>query len=314
MCCPFLREATVNFCREAPNAKALPREAIHAESSRCNGPEHVECPYAAGGDRGDRAGCCPSFAERRVQYCTAVSAPKLIPALAMLPSRCGTDAYRHCALYLDRTCARGEAPSAGRGSTRAATDVDGIAVPLALGYTPNHLWVDRGDDGSCTVGVDDFLVRVIGRADRVTFVSSRQDEQPFAVLSVADSELPLAFPHRLAGLMINYALRVEPDRLADDPYGSGWLFEGRWSGEDAGEAVAAGRLRRGGDAVAWMRREVDRLSALVHEHIGARTANGTRVAADGGTFAAGVARAMRREDALRLFSGFFPVPPASWRG
>ena len=184
-------------------------------------------------------------------------------------------------------------------------------MPLDLGYTANHLWVDRGSDGSCTVGVDALLVRVIGGADRVTFVSSWPGAQPFAVLSVAGLELPLAFPYPLDRSVINYALRVEPARLADDPYGSGWLFEGHWNG-DAGRSSAR-PLVSGRGAVAWMRREVERISALVHEQIGARAVDGLRAAADGGVFVAGVARVLRREDALRLLSGLFPVPPSTWR-
>lgn len=314
MCCPFLREATVNFCREAPAAKALPIDAIDAASSRCNGPEHVSCPHAANREPATASGRCPSLAERQVRYCVAVSAPKFIPALAMLPSRCGTDAYRHCALYRDRAGAGGGAAVARavRSSARPAGTVEGIAVPFDLGYTANHLWVDRGDDGTCTVGVDAFLVRVIGSADRVTFVSQWPGEQPFAVLSVADLELPLAFPYPLARTVINYALRVEPERLADDPYGSGWLFEGWWAGERAPDPAFACGLVTGSGAVAWMQHEVARLSTQIHEQLGARAAQGPRVAADGGIFAAGVARALRREDALHLFSGFFPVPPASW--
>jgi glycine cleavage system H protein len=309
MCCPFLRESTVNFCQEAPAAKALPLELIHAASSRCNGPEHSSCPHAVGRERATTAGRCPSLAERKVQCCVAASAPKLIPALAMLPSRCGTDGYRHCALYLDRSGARAAATAA-RGAARPDGCVDGIALPLELGYTANHLWVDRGADGSCTIGVDAFLVRVIGRADRVTFVASWPGEQPFAVLSVAGLELPLAFPYQLERSVINYALRVEPERLADDPYGSGWLFEGRWEGEVDTDPASARRLVSGSDAVAWMRHEVERLSTLIHEQMGVRAEHGLRAAADGGTFVTGVARALRREDALHLFSGFFPVPPA----
>jgi glycine cleavage system H lipoate-binding protein len=307
--CPFLRDATVTFCRQAPAAKALPLEAIDQASSRCNGPDHASCPYAPK-EAGDKAGRCPALEERQVRYCVAASTAKPVPALTMLPSRCSTDAYRHCALYLDRAGAR--PAGAAHGTERPAADVDGIEVPLELAYCANHLWADRGTDGSCTIGVDAFLVRAIGSADRVTFVSTWPGTQPFAVLSVAGLELPLAFPYPLERTVINYALRVEPKRLATDPYGAGWLFEGRWVGDVAPEPTSPGRLVRGAAAVFWMRREVERLSVLVHDLIGERAVNGMLAAADGGTFAAGVARALRREDALHLFSGFFPVPPVIW--
>ena len=315
MLCPFLREARVNFCHEAPAAKALPLEVIDAASSRCDGPEHVTCPHARGtAPAAAPASRCPSLVETRVQYCAAVSAPKFIPSLDLLPSRCRSEAHRHCALFLDRAGASAPAPTATapHRAVGLVEVVDGIEMPLQLGYTANHLWADRGADGSCTVGADGFLVRVIGHADRITFVSSWPGAQSFAVLSIAGLELALAFPFPLDRIVINYALRVEPDRLSTDPYGAGWLFEGSWSGETDAQADPSRRLVRGRDAVAWMHREVERLSLLVHEGIGARGDHAFPAAADGGIFAAGVARALRREDVLHLFSEFFSVSPASW--
>jgi hypothetical protein len=47
--------------------------------------------------------------------------------------------------------------------------------------------------------------------------------------------------------------------------------------------------------------------------MGERLDQGLRLSADGGTFAGGLARALRREDALRLFTEFFPIPPTTWR-
>jgi len=312
--CPFLREARVNCCREAPAARALPLEAIHAASSRCNGPDYLSCPHARDlVPSATPAGRCPSLVENQVQYCAAVSAPKFIPTIAMLPSRCLSEAHRHCALFLDRSggqAAAIAAPASQRGA-RPAVLVEGIEVPLELGYTTNHLWADRGADGSCTIGADGFLARVIGRADRVTFVASWPGVQSFAVLSIAGLELPLAFPYRLDRIVINYVLRVEPDRLTSDPYGAGWLLEGYWSGEPDARLDSPRRVVRGGDAVAWMHREVERLSLLVHDQLGVRGGNGLATAADGGMFAAGVARVLRREDVLHLFSEFFSAPTAS---
>ena len=182
--CPFLRDATVTFCRQAPAAKALPLEAIDQASSRCNGPDHARCPYAPQEPGGATGGRCPALEERQVRSCVVAAAARPVPALTTLPSRCSTDAYRHCSLYLERAAASA-AVAAPRGVARPTADVDGIEVPLTLAYTANHLWVDRGDDGSCTVGVDAFLVRTIGTADRVTFVSTWPGARPFAVLSVA---------------------------------------------------------------------------------------------------------------------------------
>lgn len=314
MHCPFLRGATVNYCREAPAAKALPIEAIDAASSRCNGPDFASCPYAAAAATGATAARCPSLVEDEVQYCAAVSTPKFIPSVTMLPSRCRSEAHRHCALFLERSGGRPPAAAASPGGRQARRTalVEGIEVPLDLEFTPHHLWADRGDDGSCTVGADAFLVRVIGHADRVTFGSTWPEARSFAVLSVAGVELPLSFPYPLDRLSINAALRVEPNRLSDDPYGSGWLFEGYWAGEADRAAHSPRRMARGDAAVSWMRHEVEWLSLVLHGQLAASGDHGLATAADGGIFATGVARVLRREDVLHLFSEFFSVPAAGW--
>jgi glycine cleavage system H lipoate-binding protein len=311
MRCLFLREETVMSCREAP-AKALPLAAVDPAGSRCHRPDHVTCPYTT--DRGQPASTrCPSLIEQQVQYCAAASPPSLIPAAEMLPSRCRTHAHCHCALFLERagTCSTALGPGP-RASCGPVQTVDGIAVPLDRDFTANHLWADRGTDGSCTVGVDAFLVRVVGRVDRVTFASPRAGAQPFAVLSVAGIDLPLVFPYQLDRVAINYSLRVAPQRLTEDPYGAGWLFEGYWPAAVEAQADAGRRLVRGQDAVRWMQDELERLSVVIHEQIGSRREDGLRLAADGGTFAVGVANALRREDALQLFSDFFPVANQRW--
>jgi glycine cleavage system H lipoate-binding protein len=312
MSCPFLKEATVRFCQSAPFAKALPRASIAAGDDRCTRPDHATCPYAVAQVPVAPAGAaCPSLAERRVQYCAAVSLPRFIPNASVLPSRCSTDAYRHCAVYLEWV---GQRPGVSarpcpRRAEEAVETVDGITVPLDLAYAPNHLWLERGADGTGTIGVDGFLLRVIGHADRVTFVPSRPGVRPFVVLSVGGVELPLAFPLLVERTGINYSLRSGPGRLSDDPYGSGWLFEGYLRDD----VVAAGDPTRplvsGRDAVTWMQREVDRLSGRMHDELSRSEDHGLRAAADGGTFAGGLARTLRREDALRLFAEFFPVPP-----
>lgn len=311
MGCPFLKEATVRFCQSAPFAKALPQGSIDAGGDRCIRPEHAACPYAVAKASMEPAGAtCPSLAERRVEFCAAVSSPKFIPNASVLPSRCSTEAYRHCGVYLEWTRRR-PVSSPRSDSQRARADVatvDGIPVPLDLAYAPNHLWLERGADGTCTIGPDGFLVRVIGHADGVTFVPSRPGVRPFVVLSVTGVELPLAFPLLVERTGINYSLRAEPQRLSDDPYGSGWLFDGVLRAHAAATDELTRPFVTGGDAVRWMRCEVDRLSAQLHAQLGRSEEHGLRAAADGGTFASGIARTLHREDALRLFAEFFPVP------
>jgi len=59
-----------------------------------------------------------------------------------------------------------------------------------------------------------------------------------------------------------------------------------------------------------MSSEVRRLTELVHARLAG--ADGGRLAADGGRFAPGLLEHLDREEVLRLFASFFPIPD-TWR-
>jgi hypothetical protein len=56
-----------------------------------------------------------------------------------------------------------------------------------------------------------------------------------------------------------------------------------------------------------MASEVSRLSTVVHEHL-LHPRAGAAMPADGGRPAPGFLRHLEREDVLRLFAAFFPLP------
>jgi hypothetical protein len=94
----------------------------------------------------------------------------------------------------------------------------------------------------------------------------------------------------------NVYLRASLSRITEDPYGGGWLFEGKPT-----SSVAKGLLE-GDDAREWMRREERRMSDFLVSHMDAQA---TQSAADGGTFVKGAAGHLRREQILTLSHEFF---------
>jgi hypothetical protein len=125
------------------------------------------------------------------------------------------------------------------------------------------------------------------------------DVRPAVVLTVGGVDLTLVFPQHLPLVSANTRLRSGLDPLVADPYGLGWLFTARWDGGHGG--------RHGRAARAWMASEVSRLSTVVHEHL-QRPRAGEALPADGGRPAPGFLRHLEREDVLRLFAAFFPLP------
>jgi hypothetical protein len=254
--------------------------------------------------------------ETAVHFCGAVSVARYLPHSETLPSRCNTDAHRYCDLFLAHAGPGSHAEDVtGRGPEEdkltAEATVEGIPMPRRLAWAPNHLWLDVAPDGTCHVGIDGFLASFLGRVDQVAFIVSRAVDGPIAVLSTHGLELQLAFPNRLARLATNSYLRVDPSRLTDDPYGSGWLFAGSEPptlDRPAGACARRGLLA-GSRAVAWMREEVYRLTAVVHEDLTARMG----LAADGGRPVRGLVQHLGREEALTLISEFF-VLRSDWYG
>ena len=300
MRCPFLREAHVQSCQASPFRKQIVRSG-GADGERCGSAAWQECPIARElTEEHPSAGTCPFHAESLVQYCSMAPVPKFIPWSDQAFSRCGSESHRYCELYL--ALARITAPAATVGEAALGTDdVDGFPVPRWLWYAPGHTWLDVASDGVCHVGVDAFLARTLGGIDRVQFLTPKGLERPAAVLTVRDVDITVSFPNPVFITGVNGALRADPARLAQDPYGLGWLFEGiirdRAVVGNGAPKIADGLLR-GDAATAWMRREGLRLRGLAET--ASERISGVRLAADGGLPAPGLIRTLPHEEALRL--------------
>ena len=300
MRCPFLREAHVQSCQASPIRKQIVRTGS-ASDERCATAAWHECPVVRElNEEHPSASSCPFRTESLAQYCSAAPVTKLIPWSDQAFSRCGSEAHRYCDLYL--ALARTSAPAATPGeASPGVDDADGIPVPRWLWFAPSHTWLSVASDGVCHLGVDAFLARTLGGIDRVQFVTTKGLERPAAVLTVREVSLTVSFPNPVFITGVNGALRADPARLARDPYGLGWLFEGivrdRAAVPNGAPKVTDGLLR-GDAATAWMRRETLRLRALAED--AAERISGVRLAADGGLPAPGLVRSLPHEEALRL--------------
>jgi glycine cleavage system H lipoate-binding protein len=322
MRCPFNREATVKSCRASSFRKMIPEAVTDTGHERCSSREYVDCAAFAAKPTGFRAAQrCPFLQETLVAYCSAAAVPKYIPAAEGLLPRCNSERFRYCELYLGEAGAPGERTSWAVGSGMAATagppapETEGIAVPSRLVYAPNHMWLDVAGDGSCHVGVDEFLARVVGSIERITFVAPRAVDRPTAVLTVNGVDLQMVFPKRLESIAPNAYVRTCPSKVVADPYGAGWLFEATqpphaWS---ALEPEVEAALIGGDEALRWVHEECDRLAEFVHERVGWPRDGAQRLVADGGRVEPGLAPQLGRDDLVNLFNEFFSSH-AAWRG
>jgi glycine cleavage system H protein len=292
MTCPFLKEAQVKYCRTSSIRKLIPLAQAGRAEERCSSEGYADCPvFQQQPDAHEMAafGTCPFLHESLMQYCSAASVTKFVPYSESLLSRCGNDSYRYCELYLQMAH-----------PLPPAETVDGLQMPVELGYSANHMWLDTGENGVCHAGIDAFLSRALGEVERISFVWQQGRHRPTAVVTAAGVDLEIALPFAMQLTNCNLYLRADPGRLTSEPYTGGWLFEGI---PDAG---TLDDLARGEQAQRWMDGEVKRVNEFLQQLPGP---NGP-TAADGGMFSAGLARYIEREQMLSLFHEFFS-PDAS---
>lgn len=278
------------------------------EHERCTSPDYVSCP-AAKQHAEDRPTIdhCPFLQESLVQYCAAAAVIKYIPYSESVLSRCGTDSHKYCELYLTLADPSGpgtNSSSAGRNETMHIQSIDDILMPSHLYYSPNHMWMEVGCDGICHIGVDAFLAKVFGSVDHITFVTTKGYHRPTVSFSVQGVDMQLVFPISLNITNANTYLRTNPEKIFTDPYSIGWLFETTFDQTKQRNIKNTGLIP--GDAVhSWMKTEIDKMNSFAHRISSQPDMRGAIVMADGGLFAAGLAKKMEREDILKLFNDFF---------
>ncbi len=293
MTCPFLNEAQVKYCQTSSVRKLIPIAAVGRAADKCSSADHLTCPVfrahpvqGAEETAGDAATCgaCPFLGESLMQYCAAAPVVKMVPYSESLLARCGSDRFRYCELYLSMAHPR-----------IVAEEVDGIPVPEWLRYSTNHMWLDVGEDGYCHAGIDGFLSRALGRAERISYVWQQGQHRATAVVTVNGVDHELVFPNPFLMTSCNLYLRADPSRLTAEPYTSGWLFEGKPAPE------TSANLLQGAAARHWMEQEQRRINEFLQQQPGP---NGP-LAADGGLFAPGLAQYLDQEQMRAMFHTFF---------
>lgn len=107
-------------------------------------------------------------------------------------------------------------------------------IPEDLRYSKDHLWVRPAEAGVVRVGVTDFAQESLGDVIAVTLPEpgdtvrageARGDIE--SVKSVSDLVAPVSGTVRAR----NNELADTPELVNTDPYGAGWLFEVRTTGQ-----------------------------------------------------------------------------------
>jgi glycine cleavage system H lipoate-binding protein len=309
MRCPFLAEERIKFCQVAPFRKAIAQKDADTAHETCSGSSYRGCALAERALKerphetvAPSAGHCPFLQESLALFCSAAPVSKFVPYSESEWSKCQRSGYRYCDLFLtvsqpELTSDDQAAPDGGPAGAPHVYD-----LPEHLAYSPNHMWIDRDEDGGCHIGIDAFMARVLGGVEQVRFLTSKGVCRPTVVLTVRGVELPVVFPNAVEVQSANLYLRAHPERLITDPYTFGWLFEAK---ELASGQAADDRLLRGSEAVSWLEDEQCRLSAFAHDRASDLQADGLPLLTDGGEFSEDLVEHLCHDGILCLFSEFF---------
>jgi len=162
---------------------------------------------------------------------------------------------------------------------RALERVRGFLLPEGLAYHPGHTWAHATTGNLAEVGVDDFAAKLLGRVDEVRLPAvgaTVEQGRPAWTVVVGGKAVEMLSPVSGEVVAVNQAAA---SKLADDPFGSGWLVKV----ESPSLKANLKNLLSGSLAKVWTEQSVDALFARANMPLGA-------MAADGGAPVSGMAR------------------------
>ena len=164
------------------------------------------------------------------------------------------------------------APATG-GTAITATDVHGFAVPQGYYFHNGHAWARIESGGLIRIGLDDFALKLLGKADKLDLPLTGQelhrDEAGWG-LNRNGNQAAVLCPVNGIIMSVNPAVRTDPAQANRDPYGNGWLFTVHTRDID-GEMED---LMDDEQGLSWISREADTLIGMIETINGPLTADG----------------------------------------
>jgi glycine cleavage system H protein len=142
-----------------------------------------------------------------------------------------------------------------------AVQFPAIALPEGVQLAMNHMWFKQ-DQGVTTLGVDEFVSRLVGKAQAVLLpvIGGSPTPDPVSIrLADGDRSLRIPVPFRGRVLEVNPAVLREPSLVHDDPYGTGWLVKMK---ADSGINFRRHSVKRR-QVRTWLRSEFDAVKQLI---------------------------------------------------
>ena len=151
--------------------------------------------------------------------------------------------------------------------------VKGFDVPMDHYFHNGHTWARIESGGCIRIGVDDFALKLLGRADALELPPMGKElDQGKAGwgLRRKDNLADVLSPIDGVIVEVNAEVRENPGVANREPYGDGWLFMVR----TPHIKKTVKQLMSNGDCLEWLSTEVNTLEGMIEQTAGPLAADG----------------------------------------
>lgn len=183
---------------------------------------------------------------------------------------------------------------------------EGVSIPSGLFLDRGHTWVGLETSGSVRVGMDDLVLRAIGRIDGVELPEKgREVKRGEKLFVVRQGERRAVFTAPVDGVVgaVNDGLNEHPEVLKTEPYRQGWVCVLN----PKNLARHLGGLSIAEAADAWLNKEIERFREFIASRPIEHMTLG-RLLQDGGRPTAGILELMDEETWDRFAREFLRFP------
>jgi glycine cleavage system H protein len=140
-----------------------------------------------------------------------------------------------------------------------------LQIPMGLFFSKRHTWTFLEKSGIAKVGMDDFLVKCIGRA-RINLLknSGQKINKGDEIFEIIQNDKKLRIKSPISGEVVlnNSELNENPETL-NEPYDSGWIYSVKptnWKSDTKNYYVAE-------EAKNWITEEITKFKDFVNESL-----------------------------------------------
>lgn len=159
-------------------------------------------------------------------------------------------------------------------SVLKAKKVRGITLWDNLLYHEGHTWLAPETGKVVRMGIDAFAVKLLGDVDSIWIPEKNSrinKNEHFAKIISGKSNFKLESGINGRVIAVNPSVQRDPQIIARDPYGAGWLVKVRL------ENNGIDGFYKGGDAEKWFLREWDKLYYLMTAEAGLTFTDGGEI-------------------------------------